>query len=78
VGCFFFAPLSLLIQCTLQDADLGRKVQTKVVCTIGPASWSYDGLMGLLKAGMVCARLNFSHGDHEGHQKVHIDTKKRV
>jgi pyruvate kinase len=34
-------------------------------------------MMGLLKAGMVCARLNFSHGNHEGHQKV-IDTFRQV
>jgi pyruvate kinase len=55
----------------------GKKVHTKIVCTIGPASWSYDGMMGLLKAGMICARLNFSHGDHEGHQKV-VDTFRQV
>lgn len=46
----------------LHDPDKGTKVHTKIVCTIGPASWSYDGMMGLLKAGMICARLNFSHG----------------
>ncbi len=34
-------------------------------------------MMGLLKAGMICARLNFSHGDHEGHQKV-VDTFRQV
>lgn len=31
------------------------------------------GLTGLLNAGMICARLNFSHGTHESHQKV-VDT----
>jgi len=61
----------------LYDPDKGQKVHTKIVCTIGPASWSYDGLMGLLKAGMSVARLNFSHGDHDGHQKV-IDTFRQV
>ena len=61
----------------LYDPDKSTKVHTKIVCTIGPASWTYDGLMSLLKAGMSVARLNFSHGTHEGHQKV-IDTFRQV
>ncbi len=47
--------------------------QTKVVCTIGPASES-PGIVGeLIKTGMNVARLNFSHGSHEEHEKrIHI------
>jgi pyruvate kinase len=43
---------------------------TKIVCTIGPATRSWDGLSGLASAGMNLARLNMSHGDHDSHLQV--------
>ena len=41
----------------------------KIVCTIGPSSENYGTLMSMAKAGMNVARLNFSHGDYEGHER---------
>ena len=38
---------------------------TKIVCTLGPATDSAAGIAALLEAGMDVVRLNFSHGDRE-------------
>ncbi|WP_206810347.1 pyruvate kinase [Paradesulfitobacterium ferrireducens] len=43
--------------------------RTKIVCTIGPATDSRERIQELLKAGMDVARLNFSHGSHEEHER---------
>ncbi|SHH69304.1 pyruvate kinase [Virgibacillus chiguensis] len=40
---------------------------TKIVCTIGPASESIEKLEKLMECGMNVARLNFSHGNYEEH-----------
>jgi pyruvate kinase len=41
--------------------------RTKIVATLGPASWSEEMISRLIEAGMDGARLNFSHGSHEDH-----------
>ncbi len=51
--------------------------KTKIICTIGPASESEEMLTKLCLAGMNVARLNFSHGSHEEHQKK-MNTIKKV
>ena len=51
--------------------------KTKIVCTIGPATDSEEVMIGLCKAGMNVARLNFSHSTYEEHQR-RIDLVKKV
>jgi len=41
------------------------KRRTKIVCTLGPAVDSKEGIKKLIDAGMNVARLNCSHGDWE-------------
>jgi len=42
----------------------------KIVCTLGPASNSLEMIEKLMRAGMDVARLNFSHGDYAGHERM--------
>ncbi|MDD6815836.1 MAG: pyruvate kinase, partial [Firmicutes bacterium] len=51
--------------------------KTKIVCTLGPASSEDDIMRQMLLAGLDVARVNFSHGDHEGHGE-RIDRFRRV
>src|SRR4051812_40653697 len=44
--------------------------RTKIVGTIGPATQSPEMLRKLVDAGLSVARLNFSHGTHQDHDKV--------
>jgi pyruvate kinase len=44
--------------------------KTKILATVGPASNNEEVLINLAKAGANVFRLNFSHGNHEGHSEV--------
>ena len=47
-----------------------RKVKTKILATIGPATDSEKKLVDLINAGADGFRLNFSHGDYNYFEKV--------
>lgn len=51
--------------------------KTKVICTIGPACEDAEVLSEMCREGMNVARLNFSHGTHEEHQRK-IDVIKET
>jgi pyruvate kinase len=48
-----------------------RHRRARIVATVGPASASPEMLKNLFLAGVDTFRLNFSHGTHEDHAKVH-------
>ena len=43
--------------------------KTKIICTIGPACRDEKTITEMCLAGMSVARLNFSHGSYEEHEK---------
>lgn len=47
---------------------------SKIIATLGPASFSETGVEQLIKAGVDIFRINFSHGDHE----QHLETIHRI
>ncbi|MFF9061481.1 pyruvate kinase [Streptomyces sp. NPDC014882] len=50
--------------------------RAKIVCTLGPATDSYDRIKSLVEAGMDVARLNLSHGDHAEHEERYHHVRK--
>jgi len=53
------------------------KRRSKIVCTLGPATESEVMIAALIEAGTDLIRLNFSHGNHEGHGKA-IERIRRI
>jgi len=50
--------------------------RAKIVCTLGPATESPEGIAALVAAGMDVARLNFSHGTREEHAAVYARVRE--
>jgi len=44
--------------------------RTKIIATVGPASWDDEVLAALIEAGADVLRLNFSHADRERHART--------
>lgn len=47
-----------------------RGRRTKIIATVGPASWDAEVLGRLIEAGVDVLRLNFSHADRERHART--------
>ncbi|MEU4654232.1 pyruvate kinase [Streptomyces sp. NPDC023723] len=50
--------------------------RAKIVCTLGPATDSYDQIKALVEAGMDIARCNLSHGGHAEHEERYRRVRK--
>ncbi|WP_432136019.1 MULTISPECIES: pyruvate kinase [unclassified Streptomyces] len=50
--------------------------RAKIVCTLGPATDSYDQIKSLVDAGMDIARFNLSHGSHAEHEERYQRVRK--
>ncbi|WP_333771090.1 pyruvate kinase [Streptomyces sp. IBSBF 2435] len=50
--------------------------RAKIVCTLGPATDSYDQIKALVEAGMDVARLNLSHGSYAEHEDRYRRVRK--
>ncbi|NBM19951.1 pyruvate kinase [Streptomyces sp. GC420] len=50
--------------------------RAKIVCTLGPATDSYDQIKALVEAGMNVARFNLSHGSHADHEERYQRVRK--
>ncbi|MCL2846201.1 MAG: pyruvate kinase [Firmicutes bacterium] len=58
-------------------------MKTKIICTIGPASWSPERIEQLARTGMNVARVNCSHGTTEQNRDLirrlkDVRTKKKL
>jgi pyruvate kinase len=45
--------------------------RAKIVCTLGPAVASREGIAALVEAGMDVARMNLSHGSYADHERIY-------
>ncbi|MEU2850733.1 pyruvate kinase [Streptomyces syringium] len=50
--------------------------RAKIVCTLGPATDSYEQIKALVEAGMDVARLNLSHGTYADHETRYERVRK--
>ena len=53
-----------------QTATIYQRPKTKIVCTLGPMTESYEMISKLVRAGLSVARLNLSHGSLTQHESI--------
>lgn len=58
----------------IEPQDTVRR--TKIVATVGPASWDPQILEQLIEAGVDVFRLNFSHGSEERHLETVLEIRR--
>ena len=51
------------------DGPMRRHRFAKIIATLGPATSAPETIRALFAAGVDVFRLNFSHGDHDGHRR---------
>lgn len=62
--------LSNILKDTSSHSNENLSKMARIVCTIGPSSDSQETINNMIMAGMDVARLNFSHGSYETHEKI--------
>src|SRR5699024_2961624 len=50
--------------------------KAKIVCTLGPATGTYEQIRTLIEAGMNVARMNVSHGTQDDHAQVYANIRR--
>lgn len=50
--------------------------RAKIVCTLGPATSTYEDVLALVNAGMDVARLNLSHGSQDDHHQSYSHVRR--
>src|SRR3989338_10621442 len=62
-----------MVSAAFKNADWRKKMiskrKTKIICTLGPATDSFEAVSKLAELGMNVARINLSHGAFKVHEQ---------
>ena len=51
--------------------------KTKIIASVGPATWTEEKIIALYKSGVNVIRINFSHADYENTTRI-VEIIKRL